>query len=68
MRVDSMPARTADRFEDAQTTIVDGSKAKMGKPPGSPTKKEERPKAQDVAELKDYQLGDCLGRGAFGSV
>ena len=24
--------------------------------------------AQDVAELKDYQLGDCLGKGAFGSV
>lgn len=30
---------------------------------------EEHPKAaQDVAELKDYQLGDCLGKGAFGSV
>ena len=26
------------------------------------------PKAQDVTELKDYQLGDCLGKGAFGSV
>ena len=25
-------------------------------------------RAQDVAELKDYQLGDCVGRGAFGSV
>lgn len=24
--------------------------------------------AKDVAELQDYQLGDCLGRGAFGSV
>ena len=24
--------------------------------------------AHDVAELKDYQLGDCLGKGAFGSV
>ncbi|KAL8695313.1 MAG: hypothetical protein Q9218_000212 [Villophora microphyllina] len=23
---------------------------------------------QDVAGLKDYQLGDCLGKGAFGSV
>lgn len=34
----------------------------------SPTKKEEKPKAMDVAELKDYQLGDCLGKGAFGSV
>ncbi|KAJ5373418.1 Armadillo-like helical [Penicillium concentricum] len=42
----------------------------------SPTKREEKPKedkvlkssAKDVAELKDYQLGDCLGKGAFGSV
>ncbi|EPS31176.1 hypothetical protein PDE_06131 [Penicillium oxalicum 114-2] len=24
--------------------------------------------AKDIAELKDYQLGDCLGKGAFGSV
>ncbi|KAJ4294246.1 Protein kinase of the Mitotic Exit Network [Kalmusia sp. IMI 367209] len=24
--------------------------------------------AQDVAGLRDFQLGDCLGRGAFGSV
>ncbi|PSN64100.1 hypothetical protein BS50DRAFT_500201 [Corynespora cassiicola Philippines] len=24
--------------------------------------------AQDVVGLKDYQLGDCLGKGAFGSV
>ncbi|CAO1600869.1 Protein kinase of the Mitotic Exit Network [Xanthoria calcicola] len=23
---------------------------------------------QNVTELKDYQLGDCLGKGAFGSV
>ncbi|KKA17829.1 Non-specific serine/threonine protein kinase [Rasamsonia emersonii CBS 393.64] len=45
----------------------------------SPTKKEDKDKdkdkdkgsktsAKDVAELKDYQLGDCLGKGAFGSV
>lgn len=24
--------------------------------------------AQDVSDLKDFQLGDCLGKGAFGSV
>jgi hypothetical protein len=24
--------------------------------------------AQDVVGLKDFQLGDCLGKGAFGSV
>ncbi|KAN0085184.1 hypothetical protein V8E54_001651 [Elaphomyces granulatus] len=37
----------------------------------SPTKKEDRgskSSAKDVSELKDYQLGDCLGKGAFGSV
>lgn len=33
-----------------------------------PKKDESTPKAQDVTELKDYQLGDCLGKGAFGSV
>lgn len=41
-----------------------------------PREREKRPSregtaqraAQDVAGLKDYQLGDCLGKGAFGSV
>lgn len=41
-----------------------------------PREREQRPSregaaqraAQDVAGLKDYQLGDCLGKGAFGSV
>ena len=33
-----------------------------------PKKENRSPKAQDVTELKDYQLGDCLGKGAFGSV
>ncbi|KIW46831.1 uncharacterized protein PV06_02463 [Exophiala oligosperma] len=66
-----MPARTAEPHDDVPTARqVEGLglKAKTPKPPGSPTKKEERTKAQDVAELKDYQLGDCLGKGAFGSV
>jgi serine/threonine protein kinase len=44
------------------------SKTKGGGGAQSPTKKAEKPKAMDVAELKDYQLGDCLGKGAFGSV
>ncbi|KAF1942386.1 hypothetical protein EJ02DRAFT_177182 [Clathrospora elynae] len=43
---------------------------------GPPREREQRPSregtaqkaAQDVAGLKDYQLGDCLGKGAFGSV
>ena len=33
-----------------------------------PKNEKSSPKAQDVTELKDYQLGDCLGKGAFGSV
>nr|KMM73438.1 serine/threonine-protein kinase 3 [Coccidioides posadasii RMSCC 3488] len=39
------------------------------KPGTSPPKKEKsRSSAKDVSELTDYQLGDCLGKGAFGSV
>ncbi|KIW85766.1 hypothetical protein Z517_01158 [Fonsecaea pedrosoi CBS 271.37] len=69
-----MPARTAEPPEDVPTTrAVDGLGLKVTrtpKPPSSPSKREEKEKtkAQDVAELKDYQLGDCLGKGAFGSV
>jgi hypothetical protein len=44
--------------------------------PGQSREREQRPSregaaqraAQDVAGLKDFQLGDCLGKGAFGSV
>jgi len=68
-----MPGRTGDSYEDVPTTnAIEGTvvKPRTAKPPTSPSKKEkeEKPKAQDVAELRDYQLGDCLGKGAFGSV
>ncbi|GLI76950.1 protein kinase of the mitotic exit network [Penicillium ochrochloron] len=52
-------------------------KPRLARVSTSPTKRDEKPKeetkmlkssAKDVAELKDYQLGDCLGKGAFGSV
>ncbi|KAK5787717.1 hypothetical protein VI817_010214 [Penicillium citrinum] len=51
-------------------------KPRLARVQTSPTKRDQKPKeeqplkssAKDVAELKDYQLGDCLGRGAFGSV
>ena len=36
--------------------------------PRQPKKEDSSPRAPDVTELKDYQLGDCLGKGAFGSV
>ncbi|KAK5035336.1 Protein kinase of the Mitotic Exit Network [Exophiala sideris] len=66
-----MPSRTTDSHDDSSSTVSIeemGSRIRATKAPGSPTKREERTKAQDVAELKDYQLGDCLGKGAFGSV
>ena len=39
-----------------------------GTPRPSKPEAQVKTKAQDVSELKDYQLGDCLGKGAFGSV
>ena len=63
-------ACTAECTDEGPTsTPVYGCPTK-GKPSRglSPSKKEEKPKAQDVAELKDYQLGDCLGKGAHGAV
>ena len=69
-----MPTRTAEPEDDGPTTrALDGlylKPSKTPKPSSSPVRREEKEKtkAQDVAELKDYQLGDCLGKGAFGSV
>lgn len=67
-----MPARTTDPPDDVPTARPGeglGLRTRQSsKTPSSPTKKEDKTKAQDVAELKDYQLGDCLGKGAFGSV
>lgn len=65
-----MPSRTNDFAVDEQNIkLTNGTpKPRPAKTPSSPIKREERPKAQDVAELKDYQLGDCLGKGAFGAV
>ncbi|KAK2764027.1 hypothetical protein FQN54_009646 [Arachnomyces sp. PD_36] len=47
------------------------SKSRASRMGTSPTKREEKGSksgAKDISELKDYQLGDCLGKGAFGSV
>lgn len=66
-----MPARTIEQAEGAAgpRPVNDPSaSAKGGRAPQSPVKKEDKSKALDTAELKDYQLGDCLGKGAFGSV
>ena len=66
-----MHVRTADVGTEATSSRAPdamSARPKTTKAPNSPTKREEKPKAQDVAELKDFQLGDCLGKGAFGSV
>jgi serine/threonine protein kinase len=66
-----MVARTTEPVdEQSASKITNGTPAKARRTNGSssPAKREEKHKAQDVAELKDYQLGDCLGKGAFGSV
>ena len=65
-----MPGRLDDPLQDESTPRLPNGTPRPRQPNGrsSPTKKEERPKPQDTTELKDYQLGDCLGKGAFGSV
>ncbi|KAL9108663.1 MAG: hypothetical protein Q9227_006609 [Pyrenula ochraceoflavens] len=63
-----MVSRTSDAVDDPKPSDGTPSKDRRAKGPSSPTKREEKPKAKDVAELKDYQLGNCLGKGAFGSV
>lgn len=63
-----MPARINEPPDQTHTLNVSEIRPKMARAPPSPTKRDERPKPADQQELKDYQLGDCLGKGAFGSV
>ncbi|OAX80201.1 STE/STE11/CDC15 protein kinase, partial [Emergomyces africanus] len=48
------------------------SRSRAARSATSPSKREptrsSKSTAKDVAELTDFQLGDCLGKGAFGSV
>ncbi|KAL1998867.1 hypothetical protein VTN02DRAFT_5456 [Thermoascus thermophilus] len=69
-----MISRTSEGGEVPPSSRTPGTPVK-GRPArsGTPAKKEDKDvtsksSAKDVAELKDYQLGDCLGKGAFGSV
>ncbi|KAL1977998.1 hypothetical protein VTN31DRAFT_857 [Thermomyces dupontii] len=64
-----------DQAGDGDTAVsrtpTTPGKPRLQKSNTSPIKKEEKHQkqaAKDVSELKDYQLGDCLGKGAFGSV
>lgn len=71
-----MVSRASEHMENLPPTRSSNgtpARSKAAKPSTSPKKKEKeetyiKSVAQDVAELKDYQLGDCLGKGAFGSV
>ena len=70
-----MVGRTIQEVEPATVTqnVTVGQMAPQnGQRDGSPrkpTRKENsNPKPSQDAELRDYQLGDCLGKGAFGSV
>lgn len=60
-----MPGRSFPA-DDAYT--ISDARSRSSRTPGSPKKRDDLPKAPDASELKDYQLGDCLGKGAFGSV
>ncbi|EED23675.1 serine-threonine kinase SepH [Talaromyces stipitatus ATCC 10500] len=47
------------------------AKTRLARSGTSPTKRDDKLSkslSKDDSELKDYQLGDCLGKGAFGSV
>ncbi|RMD41114.1 hypothetical protein DV735_g4061, partial [Chaetothyriales sp. CBS 134920] len=50
-----MPPRPADGLERGQLAVPNNGRARAGR-------------AGHESELREYQLGDCLGRGAFGSV
>ncbi|KAA8574504.1 hypothetical protein EYC84_005958 [Monilinia fructicola] len=57
---------SADRQSNSRSTGVNGS-AKSDRTPGTP-RRERKEKAVQDPGLKDYRLGECLGKGAFGSV
>lgn len=67
------PSLDANGANGSRTPIGSPQKESQYGPEGTGNarqrKEVEYPKpGKDVTELKDYQLGDCLGKGAFGSV
>lgn len=69
-------ARSQPTASGSNTSSTAGSAKKTAAVSARASSREDRPSregsaqraAQDVVGLKDYQLGDCLGKGAFGSV
>ncbi|EDO01239.1 hypothetical protein SS1G_03713 [Sclerotinia sclerotiorum 1980 UF-70] len=62
----SYPPSSADRQSSSRSAGANGS-AKSERTPGTP-RRERKEKAVQDPGLKDYRLGECLGKGAFGSV
>ncbi|KAM5455628.1 Protein kinase of the Mitotic Exit Network [Microsporum audouinii] len=66
--------REREQQDDGDATRTTNTPTRMSRADSSPPKKERerdrqiKSSAKDVAELTDFQLGDCLGKGAFGSV
>ncbi|PGH29254.1 STE/STE11/CDC15 protein kinase [[Emmonsia] crescens] len=63
------PSRPSSRPQDN----TPAARSRVARSAISPSKRESTTRsskstAKDVAELTDFQLGDCLGKGAFGSV
>ncbi|KAL3424481.1 hypothetical protein PVAG01_03762 [Phlyctema vagabunda] len=65
----SFPPSSSDRPNGRPSTSHNGH-AKVERTPGTPRKEggAAREKAVQDPGLKDYRLGECLGKGAFGSV
>ncbi|MCJ1290554.1 hypothetical protein MMC34_002093 [Xylographa carneopallida] len=68
--VSRTPQRTDSVVSTRQTNgaSVHAKACQTTAAPRPPKKDSNTPKPAQDAELKDYQLGDCLGKGAFGSV
>ncbi|KZF25666.1 cytokinesis protein sepH [Xylona heveae TC161] len=64
-----VPGGSVDRAGHNRPGSATPSQARNGRnTPGLARKDGKARAAQDAAGLKNYQLGDCLGKGAFGSV
>ncbi|EDN09132.1 conserved hypothetical protein [Histoplasma mississippiense (nom. inval.)] len=71
-RPPSRPSSSRPQDNNHENNTSAGPRSRAAKSATSPSKREStrssKSTAKDVAELTDYQLGDCLGKGAFGSV
>ncbi|KAL2359884.1 hypothetical protein RJZ56_007265 [Blastomyces dermatitidis] len=68
----SSPASARLQENNHHNSTPTVARSRVARPATSPSKRDStrssKSTAKDVAELTDFQLGDCLGKGAFGSV